>query len=107
MKPGIGPREQGLDKCPRLGTGQQLVAAAFMKAAGVKFLEVPYKGSPPAFADLLAHCTRVPFGNLPSLEKALAKKDVAAFIVEPILGEGGVVMPPPGGCRRILCSPGS
>jgi tripartite-type tricarboxylate transporter receptor subunit TctC len=37
-----------------VGTGQQLVAAAFMKAAGVKFLEVPYKGSPPAFTDLLA-----------------------------------------------------
>src|SRR6202022_1223972 len=27
---------------------------AFMKAAGVKLLEVPYKGSPPAFTDLLA-----------------------------------------------------
>src|SRR5258708_25444295 len=37
-----------------IGTGQHLVAAAFMKAAGVKFLEVPYKGSPPAFTDLLA-----------------------------------------------------
>src|SRR3954447_1230674 len=37
-----------------VGTGQQLVAAAFMKAAAVKFLEVPYKGSPPAFTDLLA-----------------------------------------------------
>src|ERR1700716_4521238 len=36
------------------GTGQQLVAAAFMKAAGIKLLEVPYKGSPPAFTDLLA-----------------------------------------------------
>jgi tripartite-type tricarboxylate transporter receptor subunit TctC len=36
------------------GTGQQLVAAAFMKAADVKMLEVPYKGSPPAFTDLLA-----------------------------------------------------
>jgi tripartite-type tricarboxylate transporter receptor subunit TctC len=37
-----------------VGTGQHLMAAAFMKAAGVKFLEVPYKGSPPAFTDLLA-----------------------------------------------------
>jgi tripartite-type tricarboxylate transporter receptor subunit TctC len=37
-----------------VGTGQQLVAAAFMKAAGAKLLEVPYKGSPPAFTDLLA-----------------------------------------------------
>src|SRR5258705_6195242 len=36
------------------GTGQRLVAAAFMKAAGVKLQEVPYKGSPPAFTDLLA-----------------------------------------------------
>jgi len=37
-----------------VGTGQQLIAAAFMKAAGIKLLEVPYKGSPPAFTDLLA-----------------------------------------------------
>jgi tripartite-type tricarboxylate transporter receptor subunit TctC len=36
-----------------VGTGQQLVAAAFMKAADIKLLEVPYKGSPPAFTDLL------------------------------------------------------
>jgi len=37
-----------------VGTGQQLVAAAFMRAAGITLLEVPYKGSPPAFTDLLA-----------------------------------------------------
>jgi tripartite-type tricarboxylate transporter receptor subunit TctC len=37
-----------------VGTGQQLVAAAFMKTAGVQMQEIPYKGSPPAFADLLA-----------------------------------------------------
>jgi tripartite-type tricarboxylate transporter receptor subunit TctC len=37
-----------------VGTGQHLVAAAFMKTAGVKLLEVPYKGSPAAFTDLLA-----------------------------------------------------
>ncbi len=37
-----------------VGTGQHLVAAAFMKASGVKLQEVPYKGSPPAFTDLLA-----------------------------------------------------
>src|SRR4051795_10054203 len=37
-----------------VGTGQQLVAAAFMKAAGIRLQEVPYKGSPPAFTDLLA-----------------------------------------------------
>lgn len=37
-----------------VGTGQHLVAAAFMKAAGIKLQEVPYKGSPPAFTDLIA-----------------------------------------------------
>jgi tripartite-type tricarboxylate transporter receptor subunit TctC len=37
-----------------VGTGQHLVAAAFMKAAGVRVQEIPYKGSPPAFTDLLA-----------------------------------------------------
>src|SRR5260370_6457874 len=37
-----------------VGTGQQLTAASFMKAAGIKLLQVPYKGSPPAFTDLLA-----------------------------------------------------
>ena len=37
-----------------IGTGQHLVAAAFMKVAGIKLQEVPYKGSPPAFTDLLA-----------------------------------------------------
>src|ERR1700682_5847875 len=37
-----------------IGTGQQLGAGAFMKAAGIKLPEVPYKGSPPAFTDLLA-----------------------------------------------------
>jgi tripartite-type tricarboxylate transporter receptor subunit TctC len=37
-----------------VGTGQHLVAAAFMKAADIKLQEVPYKGSPPAFTDLLA-----------------------------------------------------
>jgi tripartite-type tricarboxylate transporter receptor subunit TctC len=37
-----------------VGTGQHLVAAAFMKVGGIKLQEVPYKGSPPAFTDLLA-----------------------------------------------------
>ncbi len=38
-----------------VGTGQQLVAAAFMRSAGVKLQEVTsIRGSPPAFADLLA-----------------------------------------------------
>ena len=48
------------------------------------------------FEPLLAGVTRVPFGELEPLERALAKDDVAAFVVEPILGEGGAVLPPAG-----------
>ena len=58
------------------------------------------------FGPLLADCVRVPFGDLARLEAALAGKDVAAFIVEPI--QGRMVTLPPAGylqaaqalCRR-------
>ncbi|HKN93754.1 MAG TPA: aminotransferase class III-fold pyridoxal phosphate-dependent enzyme [Thermoleophilaceae bacterium] len=47
------------------------------------------------FGPLLPGCARVPFGDLDSLENELRKKDVAAFIVEPIQGRM-VTLPPPG-----------
>ena len=47
------------------------------------------------FGPLLPGCARVPFGDLDRLEAALRKRDVAAFIVEPIQGRM-VTMPPPG-----------
>jgi ornithine--oxo-acid transaminase len=40
------------------------------------------------FEPLLPGCTSIPFNNLPALEKALASRQVAAFIVEPIQGKG-------------------
>jgi len=48
------------------------------------------------FEPLLAGCVRVPFGDLTRLADALAREDVAAFVVEPIQGEGGAVLPPAG-----------
>ena len=56
------------------------------------------------FGPLLPGCARVPFGDLDRLEAALRKRDVAAFIVEPIQGRM-VTMPPPGYLRaaRELC----
>lgn len=48
------------------------------------------------FGPLLEHCEAIPFGDLKSLEQELREGDVAAFIVEPIQGEGGAVVPPSG-----------
>ncbi len=48
------------------------------------------------FEPLLPGTAAVPFGDLAALEGALRKKDVAAFVVEPIQAEAGVVLPPPG-----------
>jgi acetylornithine/succinyldiaminopimelate/putrescine aminotransferase/predicted amino acid dehydrogenase len=42
------------------------------------------------------HFTTIPFGDLPALEQALALNDVAAFIVEPVQGEGGMRVQSPG-----------
>lgn len=48
------------------------------------------------YRPLLEGCYVVPYGDLEALEKALDNRDVAAFIVEPIQGEAGVIVPPPG-----------
>lgn len=47
----------------------------------------------------------VPYNNLPALEKAFQDKNVAAYMVEPIQGEAGVVLPDEGYLKgvRELC----
>lgn len=47
----------------------------------------------------------VPFGNAPALEKALKRHSVSAFIIEPVQGEGGIVLPPKGYLNQVraLC----
>jgi ornithine--oxo-acid transaminase len=51
------------------------------------------------FEPPLPHCRAVPFNDLPALERALASRDIAAFIVEPIQGKG-VNMPDDGYLRE-------
>jgi putrescine aminotransferase len=57
-----------------------------------------------AFAPLVPEVTHVPFGDLAALAAALP--DAAAFIVEPVQAEGGVVLPPAGylAAARALCT---
>ncbi len=45
------------------------------------------------FGTLLPGCHEVPFGDLGALERELARKDVAALIVEPIQGKGVYIAP--------------
>jgi putrescine aminotransferase len=47
-------------------------------------------------APLLEHCELVPFDDLAALEHKLHGREFAAFIVEPIQGEGGFVVPAKG-----------
>ncbi len=48
------------------------------------------------FEPLLPHCVAVPYGDIEALRSALKEHDAAAFIVEPIQGEGGIIIPPRG-----------
>ena len=48
------------------------------------------------FGPFLPGLRLVPYDDLPALEAALSDSRVAAFMVEPIQGEAGVVVPSPG-----------
>ncbi|MDI3284299.1 aspartate aminotransferase family protein [Polyangium sp. 15x6] len=51
------------------------------------------------FEPLLPACQEVPFGDLDALDEALGKTRAAAFLVEPIQAEGGMLVPPKGYLR--------
>ncbi len=55
------------------------------------------------FGPLLPEVAHVPYGDASVLNDAL--RDAAAFVVEPVQGEGGIVVPPPGYLRaaRAAC----
>ena len=52
------------------------------------------------FRPLLPGCRAVPFGDLNALDEAVRSRRFAAFIVEPIQGEGGIIVPPQGYLRE-------
>jgi putrescine aminotransferase len=58
------------------------------------------------FQPLIPGCQSIPFGDIESLEQKLKSNDTAAFIVECIQGEGGIIVPPTGYLKlaRELCT---
>ncbi len=57
------------------------------------------------FEPLVPECLQVPYGDPDALEREMYKGDIAAVILEPIQGEGGVVVPPDGYLKAVrdLC----
>ncbi|MCP2240164.1 aspartate aminotransferase family protein [Thermoanaerobacterium thermosaccharolyticum] len=53
------------------------------------------------FKPLVPDTVQVKYGDADALEDALKGKDVAAFIVEPIQGEGGVIVPHDGYLKEV------
>jgi ornithine--oxo-acid transaminase len=85
-------------KLSRAATGRARVLFAEHAFHGLTLGSLSLNGNAEfrdGFGPLLADCDPVPFGDLDALERALAARDVAAFIVEPVQGKG-VNVPPDG-----------
>ncbi len=86
-------------KTARAATGRRRFVSCTHGYHGLSFGAMSVSGSRryrAIFGPMIEDCESVPFGDLAALQEQLAKKDVAAFIVEPVQGEGGAVVPPAG-----------
>ena len=78
-------------KFARFATGRARIAYCEHAFHGLTYGALSVNGDDEfrsGFGPLLPDCVAVPFNDLPALEAALARRDVAAFIVEPIQGKG-------------------
>ena len=78
-------------KFARCTTGRAEIAYANHAFHGLSYGALSLTGDKmfrDGFGTLLPGCVEVPFNDLAALEKALASRQVAAFIVEPIQGKG-------------------
>jgi len=81
------------------GPGRYVVVSALGSFHGRTLATLHATGQPhrhEPFLPLPEGFRHVPWGNLEALDEALAAPDVAALLLEPIQGEGGVRMPPEG-----------
>lgn len=92
---------EGALKLARAATGRAKIVATWNAYHGKTFGSLSASGRDAykaPFGPLLPGVVHVPYGDTAALEDAVA--DAAAFIVEPVQGEGGVIVPPPGYLAR-------
>jgi hypothetical protein len=90
------PLLAGLDCLVLSLSGKSLpfaVAHSLSRLTGLEFLELSRVGAAPA---VLADTLVIPYNNAEALERVLARGDVAAFIVEPVMENIGICMPKAG-----------
>lgn len=84
-------------KLSRLSTGRAGLLHCNRSYHGKSLGALSVTGNPnyqKPFGPLLADVESVPFGDLAELERALATRKFACFIVEPIQAEAGIYVPP-------------
>jgi putrescine aminotransferase len=93
---------EGAIKLARAATGRAKVVGTIDAFHGKTLGALSVSGREPfkePFRPLLADSESLPYGATAGLETAL--RDAAAFVVEPVQGEGGVNVPPAGYLREV------
>lgn len=100
---------EGALKLARIATRKTKIISALNSFHGKSFGALSATGKEKYqkfFQPLVPDFEYFPFGDLGALERLLIPEDTAAVILEPIQGEGGIILPPPGFLKgaRELCS---